>query len=228
MKKKKNGRKRTSSVSAPPVRTPFLFGLCLIILTALVLGILANTEGISITVAGYHLDHTQSFYGVLILIALGLLAVFILKILRALRIGARRRAIGIDEIDEMKGAEFEQYFGQLLEDLGFSDVFITKGSGDQGVDVIAVLGTATFAFQCKRSARPVGNKAVQEIIAGITYYPECDLGVVVTNSYFTESAEDLAQMGRVGLLDRDALIGMIEERLDHIRYTSEEDLLWRC
>lgn len=135
----------------------------------------------------------------------------------------RIREIGLEQIDVMEGAEFEQFIGELLEDLGCDNVNVTKKSGDQGVDVIATLGGVTYAVQCKRSSGTVGNKAVQEVVSGMYYYPECTQGVVITNSFFTNSAEDLAKKASVRLWNRDTLKGLIQDRLDGIEYTTDMD-----
>ena len=49
---------------------------------------------------------------------------------------------------------------------------VTKASGDQGCDVLAVKGRARVAIQCKYYSKPIGNKGVQEINAAKSYYPK--------------------------------------------------------
>ena len=49
---------------------------------------------------------------------------------------ARRRFRRAD-YDDMDGWEFEEYVGELLARDGFIHVEVTRGSGDQGVDVLA-------------------------------------------------------------------------------------------
>jgi restriction system protein len=46
----------------------------------------------------------------------------------------------------------------------------------------------------------VGNKAMQEVISALAYYGG-DEGWVVNNSFFTPSAEALAQKSNVKLID---------------------------
>ena len=52
---------------------------------------------------------------------------------------ARRRFRRAD-YDDMDGWEFEEYVGELLVRDGFIHVEVTRGSGDQGVDVLARAG----------------------------------------------------------------------------------------
>lgn len=113
-------------------------------------------------------------------------------------------------IDSMDGHEFEHFCGHLLMQIGYRNVEVTKGSGDQGADVIAYKDGYKFAFQCKRFSSNVGNKAVQEVIAGKQFY-DCDYGAVITNRYFTNSAIQLASKTGIILLDRDDVFKIIKE-----------------
>ena len=109
-----------------------------------------------------------------------------------------------NKIDYMTGEDFELYIAQMLGKIGFYNIQTTKGSGDQGVDILAEKEGMKYAFQCKRYDKPVGNKAVQEVFAGKFFY-HCHVAIVVTNNYFTKSAKDLANENGVVLWDRDFL-----------------------
>ena len=50
----------------------------------------------------------------------------------------------------------------------------------------------------------VGNSAVQEIATARNYY-RADIGMVITNSYFTKSAYSLAESNQITLIDRNTL-----------------------
>lgn len=110
--------------------------------------------------------------------------------------------------DYMTGEDFETFIAQILGKIGFCNIQLTKGSGDQGVDILAEKDNIKYAFQCKRYDKTLGNKAVQEVFAGKTFY-NCDIGVVVTNSYFTQSAKDLANRSGIILWDRNELENLI-------------------
>lgn len=94
--------------------------------------------------------------------------------------------------------EFEVLCGQKMEQAGW-DTQLTKGSGDQGADVICRKGDISIVLQCKLYSSPIGNKAVQEAFAARSYY---DLGhaAVVSNQGYTKSAKALAAMTGVLLL----------------------------
>lgn len=95
--------------------------------------------------------------------------------------------------------EFEGNCKKILEKAGWT-ARTTPKSGDQGVDVIAQKDGKLIVVQCKLYNQPVGNKAVQEIVAGKTYY-HADYAVVVSNNTFTKSAKQLAKSCDVTLLN---------------------------
>lgn len=97
----------------------------------------------------------------------------------------------------MDGHQYEYQCAKVLRSKGFTKVSVTKGSGDQGVDVIAYSGGKKYGIQCKYYTSPVGNHAVQEAFAGAKFY-NCDVAVVMTNNTFTPAAKDLA--GKTGVL----------------------------
>ncbi len=114
------------------------------------------------------------------------------------------------DYDLMEGRDFEYFCANLLEKRGFLEVEVTKGSGDNGVDILAEKDGVTYAIQCKRYDEPVGVKAVQEAYAGRDYYDKM-VGVVMSNQYFTKNAADMAQKLKIMLWDRGYLEEMIEE-----------------
>lgn len=116
------------------------------------------------------------------------------------------------EIDEMTGLEFEQYAAELFEELGYENVTVTGSSHDQGADIIMERDGVRFAVQCKVYSTRLGNTPVQEIVAAREFYG-CHVGVVVTNSYFTDFAVDLAKANRVLLWDRVHLAALIDKNM---------------
>jgi hypothetical protein len=106
--------------------------------------------------------------------------------------------------DRMEGLEFEAYCARLLKRNGFRHVTVTRGSSDQGIDILAYKNRKKYGIQCKCYSYPVGNKSVQEAYAGMKYY-ECDLAAVLTNQHFTDSAKMLSQKTEVLLWDRQVL-----------------------
>lgn len=113
------------------------------------------------------------------------------------------------EIDSMDGKEFEMFMKRVLEKLGYK-VEITKFSGDQGADLIAEYNNKKYAMQVKRYSitNRVSNKAVQEVVASKNMY-KCEGAIVITNSFYTDSAIKLAKANNVELWDRGKLIELL-------------------
>lgn len=110
------------------------------------------------------------------------------------------------------GWKFEQYCAELLLSNGFTDATVTQKTNDYGVDVIATNPDGVkYAIQCKCYSNKLGNTPVQEITAGMKVY-NCQVGVVLTNNYFTNNAHVLAENNGILLWDRDKLRSMIETK----------------
>jgi restriction system protein len=110
----------------------------------------------------------------------------------------------VDATDIVDPIDFERWCAEQLEAQGW-DARTTKGSGDQGADVIAERHGFRVVLQCKLYSKPVGNKAVQEAYAAMQF-EGADLACVVTNADYTKSARLLAQQTDVLLLHRDDLL----------------------
>lgn len=111
----------------------------------------------------------------------------------------------LSQVDSLDGNSFENYISDLLKKNGYSNVRVTKASGDFGVDVLGKKDNCLWAFQCKCYQSSVGVHAVQEVYSGASKYG-ADISVVVTNSHFTAAAKELAEELNVLLWDREKLI----------------------
>lgn len=121
-----------------------------------------------------------------------------------------RRHRYTDAFEDMDGHEFEYFCADLLEQRGFVEVEVTRGSGDYGIDILAEKDGVTYAVQCKRYTAPVGVKAIQEAYAGRDYYDRM-VGAVMTNQYFTAPAVEAAKKLKILLWDGGYLESMMEE-----------------
>jgi restriction system protein len=117
-------------------------------------------------------------------------------------------------IDRMPGGEFEALLKAHFEQLGYR-VSSTPATNDYGVDLVCrrrpgqrpaacAWKTDQLVVQAKRYSGKVGIAAVQQIIGGMRYY-NAPVGLVVTNSYFTQNARKLAAHSNVILWDRNSL-----------------------
>lgn len=119
----------------------------------------------------------------------------------------RRKAfenVSLFEIDRMSGVDFENFVAHLYEKRGYA-IRKTALSGDFGVDLIATRGDKKIAIQVKRYSGSVGRSAISDAVAGMVHY-KCSSCAVVTNSFFTKMATQIAQTNRCQLVDRAQLV----------------------
>lgn len=125
-------------------------------------------------------------------------------------------------IDGMEGHKFEHFCADLLLKTAFDKADVTPGSGDQGVDIVAVKDGVKYAIQCKNYASPLSNTPVQEVNAGKTFYG-CHVGVVMTNSTFTSGARKLADATGVLLWDRAYVEKLMEKAgIQNIQFQNDQ------
>lgn len=122
--------------------------------------------------------------------------------------------------DEMTSIEYEHYCAEELKRSGW-DARVTMASRDQGVDVIAQKSGIRLAVQCKLYRSPVGNKAVQEVVAARAH-EVADYGIVVSNNSYTPAAQELARTNNVILLHHrdlakiDKILGFPKEASERV------------
>ncbi len=123
----------------------------------------------------------------------------------------KQEEITIYDIDRLTGVQFEEVMESLLNANGYSDAHVTGKAGDQGGDILTNDGDEKLIIQAKNYSlnRKVTNSAVQEVLGAIAYYG-ADKGIVVTNSFFTSSAIELAEVNNITLWDRRIVTQMIE------------------
>lgn len=126
------------------------------------------------------------------------------------------------DFDLMDGHEFEYFCADLLRDNGFTNVQVTPGSSDHGIDILARKKGTKYAIQCKCYSNKVGNKAIQEAYSGRTIYG-ANVAAVMTNNYFTKQAESDAKKLNVQLWDRNKIIYYIRN-VNSINNKTEENI----
>nr|WP_041489124.1 restriction endonuclease [Bacillus pseudomycoides] len=135
---------------------------------------------------------------------------FVHRTIQEIRVLKRMAKSDIQFIDKMDGFQFEVYLKALFRELGYRPE-VTKRSCDYGVDVI-LKGRNRIVIQAKRYGikNRVGIRAVQEVYAGKAYY-KADEAWIVTNSFYTKQAEELAKACQVKLIDRFELQNLINK-----------------
>lgn len=122
----------------------------------------------------------------------------------------------IQDIDEMTGIQFEYFLLYKFRQRKYK-VKTTPITGDYGADLVLKKRKEKIVVQAKRYQNDVGIAAVQEVIGSIAFYG-AEKGMVITNSYFTPNAINLADANDIILWDRNILI---EEFLENEETDSE-------
>ena len=112
---------------------------------------------------------------------------------------------------------FERLAQRLLRECGFSDVHVTKRSGDGGIDgtgKLRIQGIFSFnvAFQCKRYKGQVGAGAIRDFRGSLG--TNIEKGVLITTGAFTKAAkEEASSEGKrlIDLMDGEELIKKLAE-----------------
>ncbi|MDE2470242.1 MAG: restriction endonuclease [Bradyrhizobium sp.] len=140
----------------------------------------------------------EDFLGWLALIAFGVFCI------RMSVIGAGGRAMSHANYSPgMTPIGYERWCAGQLEATGWQ-VILTPPSGDQGADIIGEMPGIRVVFQCKLYSKPVGNKAVQEIVSARAFYG-AHYAAVVTNARYTQAAIELSRSNAVMLMHHNEL-----------------------
>ena len=112
---------------------------------------------------------------------------------------------------------FEKLAQRLLRECGFSDVQVTRKTGDGGIDgtgKLKIQGIFSFnvAFQCKRYKGAVGAAEIREFRGSLG--TNIEKGVLITTGAFTRAAkEEASAEGKrlIDLMDGEELIDKLAE-----------------
>lgn len=116
----------------------------------------------------------------------------------------KQRESFADRFDpDIAPTDYEHLCAERLRQLGW-DAKVTKAGGDQGADVIASKDGNVMVVQCKRYSKPVGNKAIQEIVGALRFY-DAQYALVIASNGYTKAARALADVNDVMLIHHDDL-----------------------
>ncbi|MBQ2352271.1 MAG: restriction endonuclease [Bacteroidales bacterium] len=122
-----------------------------------------------------------------------------------------------DILQNMNPFAFEKLSQRLLRECGFTDVQVTKKSGDGGIDgtgKLKIKGIFSFnvAFQCKRYKNQVGAPEIRDFRGSLG--TNIEKGVLITTSSFSRAAkEEASSEGKrlIDLMDGEELINKLAE-----------------
>lgn len=122
-----------------------------------------------------------------------------------------------DRLFSLDPYAFERLAQRLLRECGFTDVEVTKKSGDGGIDgtgKLRINGVFSFnvAFQCKRYKGQVGAPQIRDFRGSLT--TNVEKGVLITTGTFSREAKaEAASNGKrlIDLMDGEELINKFAE-----------------
>lgn len=137
------------------------------------------------------------------------------KILRE----ASRTRVGLQQMNPIA---FELAVGSLYEALGHK-VYVTRASGDGGIDLVLEKDARKIAVQCKRQNKPVGEPTLREFYG--SYVDVFDGGIFVTSSSFTGAGKEWASRREgLSLVDVTQLVELMTQAKPELKRDFE---LWR-
>lgn len=175
---------------------------------SIVLGVLVFCAGIYFNIF-YGLPDELCYGAIILSVAIMIGVPTITFINHNKEVDRKYKGIQIANVDSMTGIEFEQYLQKLLTNQGYS-VNVTQASGDLGVDLIASRDGDKIAIQAKRYSTNVSRRAISDAVAGMYHY-NCNKAMVITNSYFSPGAKELAESTECILINRDTLSKWVNE-----------------
>lgn len=112
---------------------------------------------------------------------------------------------------------FERLSQRLLRECGFTQVSVTKKSGDGGIDgtgKLKINGIVSFnvAFQCKRYKGLVSSSDIRDVRGSLT--TDVEKGIFITTGSFSKAAKDEATTPgkkQIDLIDGEEFISKLAE-----------------
>ena len=117
---------------------------------------------------------------------------------------------------DMEPDEFEELISQLLPEMGFVEVEVTKSSGDGGIDVRGILVVddvirIKLAVQVKRWKQNVQSPVVQQVRGSLGAHEQ---GLIITTSDFSPGAKEEAEQSDktpIALMNGEQLVFLLME-----------------
>lgn len=122
-----------------------------------------------------------------------------------------------DVLQNMDPYAFERLSQRVLRECGFTQVMVTKKSGDGGIDgtgKLRINGIFSFnvAFQCKRYKGLVGASEIRDFRGSLT--TDIEKGIMITTGSFSKAAkEEASNPGKkqIDLIDGEEFMNKIAE-----------------
>ena len=117
------------------------------------------------------------------------------------------------DIDSLEGWQFENLIFQLVVEMGFEAEERKRGP-DGGIDILAFneqpLLKGKYVIQCKRYSNPVSVDIIRDLY-GVVHSKNANKGILITNSTFTEAAEEFSRDKQIELIDGPKLLHLLSQ-----------------
>lgn len=104
--------------------------------------------------------------------------------------------------------EFERALARLYTNRGYS-VFQTKGSGDEGIDLILSKEGKRTIVQCKGHEKPIGIGTIRDLY-GTMMHSGADNAILACPAGFTKAVRNFAEGKSIQLISAVDLVKMAE------------------
>ncbi len=108
----------------------------------------------------------------------------------------------------LKGTKFERALARLYKKIGYV-VSQTKGSGDEGIDLILVKEGVRTVVQCKGHAKPIGVSAVRDLYGAMMHFGAKN-AVLACPAGFTKGVIEFVKGKPIQLLAASELVELAE------------------
>jgi len=110
----------------------------------------------------------------------------------------RRRVSTLAELQLLTGLQFEELIASLFRKDGYT-VRHCGGTGDEGIDLVLVMGQEKDVVQCKRWKNGIGSPILREFY-GALMHAGARHGFIITTASFSQSARDFARGKPISLI----------------------------
>lgn len=133
----------------------------------------------------------------------------------------------LSQLMNLNPTQFEDLIGQLLAEMGFESIEVTKRGGDGGIDVRGILLISDvirikMAVQAKRWKNNIQSPTVQQVRGSLGVHEQ---GLIITTSDFSTGAiKEANQPDKipVGLMNGDRLVSLLMEYNIGVRRMSHD------
>jgi restriction system protein len=127
----------------------------------------------------------------------------------------KQKRILKEKLSKIDPYQFEHLVNNLLEQMGYENVIVTKQSGDQGVDVVGTvqigISTITEVVQVKRHKTNIIRPIIDQLRGALPYH-KAIRGTIITTGNFSRGCDEAAfypGAAPITLIDGDRLLDLL-------------------